>query len=212
MQENISPGELRRRAAISRFNQEKYNSPENLKKRFWSKVDIRGTDECWPWIAWRNNKNYGCFRFGKKDTSSSRVAYILTFGEIPDNLEVCHKCDNPPCCNPSHLFTGTHLENMQDSKRKGRNSTARGEKSAKHKLSSIQVLEIRRLYFGGVYHTVQLSRIYGVGPTAIASILKWKSWKHLKSFEDVSCHFPLTESRLKFVPCLGNDRTVQKEA
>ena len=94
-------------------------------ERFWSKVDIRDKDECWPWIAGRNNRGYGQFKLHAVMQSAHRVAWELTYGNIPKDewgfsLEVCHKCDSRSCCNPSHLFIGTHLDNVRDMDQKNR--------------------------------------------------------------------------------------------
>jgi len=89
-----------------------------LLERFWSKVSIKGDDECWPWTAAprRKDEGYGAFWLNRRHQPSNRVAWMLTHGKIEEGLVVCHKCDNPPCCNPSHLFLGTPLDNDRDRK------------------------------------------------------------------------------------------------
>ncbi|MBN2192871.1 MAG: HNH endonuclease [Polyangiaceae bacterium] len=95
-----------------------------LKARFWSRVDRRGPEECWPWLARVKQDGYGLVDVdvdGKRTTTVvNRVAWELTRGEIPEGLLVCHHCDNPRCCNPSHLFLGTNADNHWDMRRKGR--------------------------------------------------------------------------------------------
>lgn len=93
-----------------------------LQERFWSKVDRRGADECWPWTAAarRKDEGYGAFWLDRRHQPASKVAWILTNGPVPAGLVVCHQCDNPPCCNPAHMFLGTRLENDQDRVRKKR--------------------------------------------------------------------------------------------
>lgn len=90
--------------------------------RFWPKVDVAG--RCWEWRGTRNNNGYGLFQIGlggsKRCVAAHRMAWILTNGPIPDGLHVLHHCDNPPCCNPWHLFLGDHAANMADKKAKGR--------------------------------------------------------------------------------------------
>lgn len=95
-------------------------------ERFWEKVDKRGPDECWEWTANRYRNNYGCFML-KAGTSipAHRFAHILTHGSIASDILVCHSCDNPPCCNPAHLWPGTPKENAQDMIAKGRQNRTR---------------------------------------------------------------------------------------
>lgn len=94
--------------------------------RFWSHVDKSGTHgswngtPCWVWTAHCMHDGYGTFKFKGKDELAHRVAYLMTHGSIPPGHEILHHCDNPPCCNPAHLFTGTQFDNMRDMVAKGR--------------------------------------------------------------------------------------------
>lgn len=94
----------------------------NLERRFWSKVEKRGLNDCWPWIARaRHAFGYGAMNSGRGNQFYSHVAsYALHNSPIPDGAYVLHSCDNPGCCNPSHLRLGTHLENALDAKLRGR--------------------------------------------------------------------------------------------
>lgn len=92
-----------------------------LPERFWQKVQKGSIDECWPWLGCRDRHGYGRVSTTRKQGPkfAHRIAWRLTFGE-PGSQHVLHQCDNPPCCNPNHLFLGTHLDNMRDAVRKGR--------------------------------------------------------------------------------------------
>lgn len=89
-------------------------------ERFWAKVDRTGA--CWLWVAGVDRRGYGRFWARGHQHGAHREAYRLTYGEIPDGLFVCHRCDTPLCVRPSHLFLGSHAENMQDMVQKGRGS------------------------------------------------------------------------------------------
>lgn len=110
-----------------------HNRRRDVALRFWEKVQIGAPDECWPWESVRDGKGYGRFHYGRRSgvgPMASRVAYLLVFGD-PGDLEVMHVCDNPPCCNPGHLITGTHADNMADSRRKGRQASGADHWTAK---------------------------------------------------------------------------------
>lgn len=94
-----------------------------LKRKFWSKV--QKTDTCWEWISGKNTTGYGIIHFGGRARSflAHRVSWLLHNGDISKNLLICHRCDNPPCIRPDHLFAGTQKQNMQDASRKMRTSS-----------------------------------------------------------------------------------------
>lgn len=103
---------------------------ENFLERFWAKIDVRGPDECWEWTATRHYKGYGEFRIvTSRSAKAHGVAWILAnTRDIPAGMVVCHRCDNPPCCNPGHLFLGTVGDNNRDRAAKGRGGKTRAWK------------------------------------------------------------------------------------
>lgn len=145
---------------------------------FWVKVDKGGEDECWEWKAYRNEDGYGKFtdyRSGPtKLYRAHRYSWRLAFGPIPDGLLVLHKCDNPSCCNPKHLFLGTNQTNMDDMKRKGRSLV--GEQNPNAKLNWQAVRVIRWAVATGVTQA-KLARLYGLSPSNIADIVHDRAWR-----------------------------------
>lgn len=143
--------------------------------RFWSKVVVLGEDECWEWTSAKRT-GYGMFSLKIDDKRTTRgahrISYEEKYGSTP--LFVCHTCDNPPCVNPSHLFAGTHQDNMDDMYSKGRKERARIKESQPRKISKLskeQVIEIyeqtKNWYHGkGQF----LKKKYGVSHTTISLI------------------------------------------
>ena len=94
-------------------------------ERFWSKVDRGGPDECWLWRGGVSTNGYGNFYVSGRLVRAHRYAYETHYGPVAPELQVCHRCDNKPCCNPAHLFRGTKSDNMRDCAAKGRNASQR---------------------------------------------------------------------------------------
>ncbi len=150
-----------------------------IEERFWELVERRGKDECWPWTASSNPKGYGQFNIGRARAATqkrkglchhaNRVAFELTFGEIPGDLDVLHSCDNPPCCNPAHLFLGTNADNMRDKHAKGR---------ARCRLGKGQAVEIRRLAANGAT-VAELSIKFDRMPYSIDAIIRRKTHRRV---------------------------------
>lgn len=152
-------------------------SPEERVMKFWSNVDkSNGEYNCWNWLAYKDPDGYGRFRWGKQVFKSNRLAYILRFGEIPNNLHVLHRCDNRACVNPEHLFLGNQIDNMQDMLAKGRRHSTQRENNPKAKLNEKQVEEIRQRYENGNILQRELAEEYGVTQVQISSIVRKKQW------------------------------------
>ena len=152
-------------------------------KRFWSKVDVPSSDECWEWVAGREANGYGSFwdKRARRMRNAHIVAYLSLVGEIPKGMCVLHRCDNRTCCNPSHLFLGTRLDNNRDRMNKGRNNSdkRRGESNGLSKLTDEEVLRIRELYATRKYSQETLGLAFGVTQAHISRIVLRQIWTHL---------------------------------
>lgn len=146
--------------------------------RFWNKVDKRGQDECWEWKASKNYFGYGNIKIQGKTQGAHRISYEIANGSIPKGMFICHRCDNPSCVNPNHLFMGTHDDNMADRDKKRRQ--ARGERVHTSKLTRSQAVEIRRRYVPYKRDETGsncLSKEFGVSPEQITRIASGQKWR-----------------------------------
>lgn len=148
---------------------QKSKKEKSLAERFWEKVKTSTEENCWEWQGNKNKQGYGTFRNGKMD-KAHRISWVLHYGNNIGPLYVCHKCDNPSCVNPYHLFLGTNFENMRDMVEKGRLKQRNNVK-----LTEEQVSEIRS-YKGNCTHK-QLGEKYGVSKSAITAIKNNRNWK-----------------------------------
>ena len=149
-------------------------------ERFWPKVDIPVIGYgCWEWLRYKNPAGYGNFGVGEKVKLSHRVSWVINNGQIPDGLCVLHKCDNPGCVNPAHLFLGTRADNTRDAIKKGRLDTFRGELNHMAKLTKEEVLEIREEYKRGNISQSRLAKKYNIGQQNVWCIVNRISWKYI---------------------------------
>lgn len=155
--------------------------PQTIEQKFWKHVTPCGDDECWVWQGRAYSNGYGAITVSSRGhLLAHRVSYELHKGPIPDKQMICHKCDNPPCVNPAHLFAGTALENMQDMERKGRRARvgSLGENHPRHKVSESDVLEIRALWMQGIPQT-EIAKRFGIVKQQVNNIVHRISWKHV---------------------------------
>jgi hypothetical protein len=157
---------------------------KGLAARFWTKVDRRACDECWPWRGGLKSNGYGQIgadpesdEYVGRKLHAHRVAYELAFGPISGSAHVLHRCDNRACVNPKHLFLGTHQDNMADMFAKGRH--AHGDRQPTRKLSHHQVRAIRWLAAHDPGPQVELARAFGVSQSNITQILTRRTWRVL---------------------------------
>lgn len=160
--------------------------------RFWTNVDVKGGDECWPWLRYCNQDGYGRFKLNGKYEQAHRVAWTLANGLIPELFEdlpskICHSCDNPPCCNPNHLFLGNQLINLEDSAAKGRQSYpqpwskgwCKGENHPKALKTEVEIKEIKLDLRENVLTHKQIAEKFGVSRPTISLISRGETWSHI---------------------------------
>lgn len=190
-----------RACELCRTKRREYRALRPSEERFWPKVDKYGPTMpgmescCWVWTATRMPHGYGRFGRGGKYGGvelAHRRSWILSGGADPAGLIVCHRCDNPSCVRPDHLFLGTQLDNMGDCSRKGRIATGdrswsrlhmdrlpRGERCHLSKLTDAKVREIRaRLTSGESQRSIAKS--FGVIQQTISFIARGTTWSHVK--------------------------------
>jgi hypothetical protein len=142
-------------------------------------------DECWEWRGTRNDSGYGVMvvggRNGRKQIRAHRVAWELHHKHPLNNAVVMHTCDNPACCNPAHLRAGTQQDNLADmvNKRRHRSRALSGEANGHAKLTTEAVRQIRIVYRAGGITQQQLADRFGVGTTAISSVVRGQTWKEV---------------------------------
>lgn len=155
---------------------------------FWSHVDRRSDDECWEWSAGKTSRlpgqNYGLFSWNHKGIRAHRFSFELHYGPLVGKEMACHTCDNPPCCNPKHLFRGNAKRNSDDMMSKGRHKNGqmvhpeivkRGQSHPMHKITEAKAMEILR----SSASTNDLMQ-YSLSKSAVNGIRSGRSWAHLK--------------------------------
>lgn len=163
---------------------------EQDKNNFWSKVALTcNPNKCWNWIAGKEKDGYGRLNIrvnpieqqGRRQLKviASRLSYFINFGIDPVGFAVLHKCDNPSCVNPNHLFLGTNKDNTSDMIEKGRSHDRKGSKNGMNKLNDDQIKNILKEYSTGQFTQKEIGKKYGVVQQTIERIVNKKLWKHL---------------------------------
>lgn len=182
----------RKRQADKRYYEKKIGrkagasgKPANTPEVLWSKVDKRGEDECWEWLGYKNENGYGRVQIKDWSYYAHRVIYDLVYPNIIERKApketsekgfLLHTCDNPSCCNPKHLWIGTHKDNMEDKARKGRSPDFSGGKGPRCKLTMIQAKEARELKKNGM-STRELALKFGISLASMKTLLRGDSYK-----------------------------------
>jgi hypothetical protein len=152
-----------------------WKCPVTMEELFWNRVNKNAPNGCWEWTASRKEKGYGQFFHKGKMHRAHRLAWKLSGLELPERpLELAHTCDNRVCVNPAHLFVATHLENMQDCRRKRRNHRI--------KFSDEQVREIRiELAADSTQGALsRMARRHGAHLSTIWAIKAGRTYKHVR--------------------------------
>ena len=158
--------------------------PANTPEVLWSKVDKRDEDECWKWKGYKNDEGYGRTWINDKGYYAHRVIYSLVYPNsinlnAPSSTDetgfLLHTCDNPACCNPKHLWIGSHWDNMADKVKKGRSADFSGDKGPRCKLTMEQAMQIRELRKAGI-SAKELAKQFEISLSSMKSLLANKSY------------------------------------
>lgn len=150
----------------------------SMAMRFWSKVDRRGPDECWTWNAHRDTGGYGIVSLNSRLERAHRVSCALVGNTIPYDRIACHRCNNPACVNPNHVYAGTQSENFQDYMDAGGKNKfrARGIEHPRARLTPDLVRQIRRSSWA---QATAIARRIGVTNQCILAVRQGKTWRHV---------------------------------
>lgn len=144
---------------------------------FWNRVSAADANGCMNWVSFMHKDGYGALSYQSRYWLAHRLAWNLAKGQIPDGYCVCHTCDNRACCNPDHLFLGTHADNMHDMRDKGRRKGINtGTGNGRAKLTDEQVSDIRASYTDGA-RQVDLASKFSVSQAMVSAIIRKANWR-----------------------------------
>lgn len=135
--------------------------------------------QCLEWQGLKTASNYGILHYSKAHFVTHRVAYAIHNQEDPGDLFVCHHCDNPPCCNPDHLFLGTSADNVRDMVNKGRAARQQGEAHGRARLTEQDIKKIRSEYKDPKLTAKKIASKYGINHWYVYDIVRGKRWHHV---------------------------------
>jgi LysM repeat protein len=186
----ISCGKVKA-CGCSRYERRSVRARQSTTERLWSKITkAQDANSCWPWTGPVGTRGYGLLTVASKTKQAHRLVWEEQHGAISDGMVICHKCDNPNCCNPNHLFIGTQKDNLADCRAKGRfpagprhglalhpERRARGSKVSTAKLTERDIPEIYHAKVAGdsIY---AIAERYGVSASTIHLVCKGKTWRH----------------------------------
>ncbi len=159
-----------------KHKEERYK--KRLISRFWEKVSTKDNNECWEWIGTTIKGGYGRLQYRKNKILAHRLSYIIHYGNPPsDKPYICHKCNNPSCVNPNHLYTGTQKDNMKQMFNEHRaNRKQNGENNNASKKTLREVNEIRKLWLDGKYSQHTIAKMFDVSNSLINKIVNNVVW------------------------------------
>jgi len=152
-------------------------TPEQIERLF-SNASKKDTG-CWEWTKCRDPYGYGVIRINSSNFRAHRLSWVATHGHMAQEFCVLHKCDNPSCINPEHLFLGTHQDNARDCAQKMRQARPKGESNGQSILTEKKVRLLREFYTELLPKQNSLAKIAGVAPSSISQVLNRKAWSHV---------------------------------
>lgn len=173
LEESLLPSDRRGKNQVGIKN----HQYRKIEDRFWEKVNKK--KGCWLWKAGIGLDGYAKFGINGKTIHAHRVSYELTYGCIPIGLCVCHKCDNPKCVNPDHLFIGTVQDNINDRVRKNRTAIQSGEKNGMSRLKEKDIITIRKLFFIDKIKQGEIAKLFFISNQHVSRIINHLKWKHI---------------------------------